>query len=296
MIPYDKFITTISKFSNEIKIHSQKSWTGINLNLSEPEIVKEYLLGSKVGVDYLNENISKLVSGKTQYQIKFASVFTHQKPRIERTAASKSICSGNTEQCELGDLLLIFCFVDKDKTVKLARAHLVQAKKDYVLSSTSQKCLYENDLDFLMPQNIADKSINSNRQRVLPTYAVDRIHSLSYLILNSILFLPSIRQIPWASNMEYGFENFLYRFITGDIGKVFVPPLPSSSDWDCIIDDLINVGTGKIGSKNQQVRGSGLKYVLDSFNFFFNYNEYKLELDNPGLPSMFIIVQDTELQ
>lgn len=293
MTPYDKFIQTISTFSNEIKIHSQKSWLGINLGLSEPEIIKQYLMSPKVGVDYLNENISKLVSGNSQYQIKFASVFTHQKPRIERTVTSKSNCVGNTDQCEIGDLLLIFCFIDRNKTVKLARAHLVQAKKDYVLSSASQKCLYENDLDFMMPQNIADKSINPNRLRVLPTYATDRIHSLSYLILNSTYPLPSLRQIPWSSNMEYGYENFLHRFMIGDIGKPFVTPTPTSNDWDCIIDDLINVGTGKVASSTS--RGAGLKFVLDSFNYFFFYDEYKMELENPGLPSIYVIVQDTEL-
>jgi hypothetical protein len=235
-----------------------------------------------------------LVISKTQYQIKFASVYPHKKPIIERTASSRLNCIGSTEGCELGDLLLIFCFVDKNKTVQLSRAHLVQAKKNYDLNSASQKCLYESDLDFLMPQNVVNQSTNPTRQRILPTFATDRIHSLSYLILNSTFSYPSLRQIPWSSNMEYGYENFLHRFIIGDIGKTFVPPAPSTNNWDCIIDDLINVGTGKVPS-NTNPRGEGLEFILDSFNFFFFYDEYKLELDNPGLPTMCIIVQDTEL-
>ena len=93
--------------------------------------------------------------------------------------------------------------------------------------------------------------------------------------------------------MEYGYENFLHRFMIGDIGKSFVPPTATTNDWDCIIEDLINVGTGKITSSTS--RGAGLKFVLDSFNFLFFYDEYKMELDNPGLPTIYIIVQDTEL-
>lgn len=293
MIAYDNFIKIISGFAKEIKSHSIRSWNGIDLKLTEPEIIKKYLLDNTVGVDYLNQNISKLINTNTQYQIKFASVFTHQKPRIQRTPNSIINCKGDTSQCELGDLLIIFCFVDKNKRVKVARGHIMQAKKKYELKSKSQKCFYDSDIEFLMPQTISSKSINTKQERVWPTFAENRVHALSYLILNEEAKYTSIRQIPWESEMEYGYENFLYRLIIGDIGKAFFPPSNVSNDWNCIIDDLVNVGTGKVSSSIG--RGEGLKFVLDVFNFYFILTEYKLELENPGLPTLFIIVQDTEL-
>jgi hypothetical protein len=291
---YDEFIKTLANFSKEIKAESLNSWKGIKRSQTEPDIIKQYLLDKNVGVHYLNEHLAKVISEKTgRYQIKFASVFTHQKPRVERTATSKLSCTGSTNEVELGDLLLIFCFVDKDKTVMLSRAHLIQAKKTSVLTSESQKCLYDSDLDFLMPQNIVDKSINPNRLRTLPSYKDDRIGFLSYLIINSSPKPPSLRQIPWSSDMEYGYESFLLRFILGEIGAQFTVPALTANNWDCIIDDLINVGTGKVPSET--TRGTGLKFILDIFNYYYYYDEYKLETENPGLPTLYVIVQDKEL-
>lgn len=80
-----------------------QSWNGINLAATEPDIIKNYLLSPDVGVDYLNRNIAANIHSNTQYTKKFASVYTHQKPRITRTVNSIANCTGDTRQCELED-------------------------------------------------------------------------------------------------------------------------------------------------------------------------------------------------
>jgi len=290
MTAFGKFVNTIVGYEAIIKQHSLLSWNGINLGATEPEIIKDYLLTSGVGVDYLNRNIAAKIHNNTQYTVKFASVYAHSKPRITRTANSIANCTGDTGQCELGDLMLALVFIDKNKKIIHASAHLAQAKKDPVLTSASQQCLYDKDLEFEMPANAVRESVTQHSLRRLPDYTEQRIHALSYLILKPGV---SIRQVPWSSNMGYGYEHFIYRMLIGDIGKSFKTPIAGEEEWNCIVDDMINIGTGKVSSST--VRGYGLPFILDKFNYFFFLGEYKMEIPDDGIPTIYIIVQDNEL-
>lgn len=290
MTAFSKFVNTISSYEALIKYHALFSWSGINLGATEPDIIKDYLLTSGVGVDYLNRNIGAHIHSNTQYTVKFASVYCHQKPRVKRTANSIANCTGDTGQCELGDLMLVLVFIDKNKNIVHTAAHLVQAKKDPFLTSVSQQCLYDKDLEFEMPANVVRESITNHSLRKLPDYTEQRIQALSYLILKKKI---TVHQIPWSSNMGYGYEHFIYRMLIGDIGKTFKTPLAGEDEWNCIVDDMINIGTGKVPSST--ARGYGLPFILDKFNFFFVFEEYKMEIPNEGIPTIYIIVQDNEL-
>lgn len=289
---YDKFVKSVSNFSQDIINHSIDSWNGIDFNLTEPQIIKSFLLDKGVGVDYLNRHLSPILR-HSSYEVKFASVFIHQKPIITRHISSINLCTGNTPGCELGDLLVVFCLVDKNKTPLFRSAVISQAKKDRILTSQSQQCLYDSDITFSMPARVYNNSIINTPERNLPDYSQGRTKALHYLILDRF---PNLRQVPWNSNLEYSWTHFLNRILVGDLGLPFEnPPTPPNADWNCIIYDLLNIGQGIIPSRIQ--RGNALADIVNLFNDFNEYDKYSIEIeDEQGLPTLFIIVRDTEYE
>lgn len=286
------YIKLISKYSSLIISEANNSWKGIDFTKTEPQIIKDYLLSAGKGVDYLNHKISSVIHTQTRYEVKFASVHCHQKSRIVRTNNSITNCTGSTSSCELGDLMTIFILLDKNKKIVHSTAKIMQAKKKDVLDSESQKCLYESDLDFEMPQNIVIESTNPDKLRILPNFNSNRNNALSYLILNN--GFPLNKEIPSSSNLSYSWSLHLNLMMEFKTGLSFVPPINEvENGWNCIINDLINIGAGKI--KCNTKRGSGLEHFINAFNYFFFFPEYKLENENTGIPKVIIFCKDTEL-
>lgn len=288
---FDKFVKGVSAFSMDIFNHSIASWNGIDFNQPEPLIIKKYLLEKGVGVDYLNRNLAPILS-HASYEVKFASVFIHQKPRITRHTSSISACTGDTPSCELGDLLVVFCLLDKNKTPLFRSAVISQAKKERKLTSQSQKCLYDSDITFLMPARIYNNSIINTPERNLPDYSQGRTKALHYLILDKF---PNLRQVPWNSDLEYSWAHFFNRILVGDLGLPFENATNTNPDWNCIIHDLLNIGQGIIPSRIQ--RGNAMADIINLFNHFSEYDKYSIEIDDEqGLPTVFVIVRDTEYE
>ncbi|MBT1706519.1 hypothetical protein [Chryseosolibacter indicus] len=288
---YDRFVKSVSSFSRDIGNHSLASWNGINFNSTEPEIIKKYLLGKGVGVDYLNRNLAPILS-HASYEVKFASVFIHQKPRITRHISSTNLCAGDTPSCELGDLLVVFCLLDKNKIPMFRSAVISQAKKERSMTSQSQQCLYDSDVVISLPARIYSSSPIKMPDRNLPDYSQGRTKALHYLILDR---MPTLRQVPWNSNLEYSWAHFLRRILLGDLGLPFQNMTPLIPDWNCIIHDLLNIGNGIIPSSIK--RGNALVDIVNIFNDFNEYDNYSLEIENEqGLPTLFIIVRDREYE
>lgn len=222
--------------------------------------------------------------------MKFASVYCHQKPRVRRTQNSINNCKGSTLSCELGDLMIVFVLLDKNKKLVFNTSKILQAKKKAKIDSESQKCLYESDLELEMPNNILASSTNKSPLRTLPSYLNHRNMALSYLILNDKA--PINREIPFKSNLCYSWSHLLQLMLELKTGLVFNTPTNDfENGWDCIVSDLINVGIDKVVSKNK--RGTGLDYFINKFNYLFLYPEYKLELEDSGIPKLLIICKDT---
>lgn len=289
---YDRFVNSISFLSNEITKHSIRSWDNIDLTRSEPDIIKRFLLDKGVGVDYLNRNLSPILS-HSSYEVKFASVFIHQKPRITRHQDAINRCTGSTPSCEIGDLMVVFCLLDRNKTPMFKSAVISQAKKENHLDSQSQKCLYDSDINFLMPKRVYEKSINPTAERFFPDYGQGRSKALHYLILEQY---PILRQVPWNSNLHYGFEHFIHRILVGDLGLPFENATRSEAGWNCIIHDLLNIGNGGIPSSIP--RGSELFNIINLFNSFDEYEKYSVEIEDGGvgIPTLYIIVRDKEFE
>jgi hypothetical protein len=285
---YNKFVKLISTYSSNIIMHSDLSWHGIDMTKHEPQIIEQYLMGNNVGVDYLNKNLVPILLG-TGYEVKFASVFIHGKPIVTRTTSSVSICNGNTPSCELGDLLIVFCFLDATKKPIYCSAMLSQAKKTAVLTSASQQCLYDSDKDFEMPARIYTHSIIPNPARELPGYANGRTKALTYTILEPRV---ATYHVPWTSSINHTWGLTIQRILNGDLGLEFKGPVVNP-DWNCIIHDLVSIGTGNIPSS--KLRGNALADVTDIFNDFNEYEKYTEIIENgPGVPMMFMIIRDKE--
>lgn len=288
---YDNFVKTISSLSSEICYYSQKSWEGIDLNQNEPEIVKSYLLNKKVGVDYLNSKVAPIVSS-SRYEVKFASVYIHSKPKIKRTTSSKQNCKGSTEGCELGDMAIVFCFLDANKNPIYCSALLSQVKKKDNLDSKSQACLYDSDISFEMPASIWKNSvINSTPIRNLPSYSEGRTKALTYTIISPSTGEIYSKFVPWKKLIKCYWGHTIERIFSGDLGLRFGGPV-TQPDWNCTIHDLIQVGQGAIFSRIN--RGNALNDVINIFNDFNEYEKYSVELNEGGVPMMFIIVKDKE--
>lgn len=281
----------ISNYSDLIRTEASKSWLGINFAKDEPEIVKQYLLNPAIGVDYLNQNIAKKITEETNFELKFASIFCHGKPIITRTADSIGSCTGSSPGCELGDLMTVYILLDKDKKTVFSTANIMQAKKTDVLNSESQRCLYESDITFEMPNAVARFSSSLSSLRMLPDYDHLRDRALSYLILNN--GHPVAKDIPSASNLNYGWDCFIQLFLELKMGLKFTTPRNKlDNGWNCIVNDLLNVGSGKAPSRT--VRGIGLEHLKNLFNYYYYYPEYKAEHDRPGVPILLIICKDNE--
>lgn len=281
----------ISAYSDLIRTEASKSWLGINFEKEEPEIIKQYLLNPAIGVDYLNQNIAKKITEETNFELKFASVFCHKKPIVTRTADSIAACTGSSPGCELGDLMTVFILLDKDKKTVCSTANIMQAKKTDNLNSDSQRCLYESDLTFEMPNTVTKFSSCLTPSRTLPDYDHLRDRALSYLILNN--GRPLAKDIPSSSNLNYGWDYFIQLFLELKMGLEFTTARNKHDNgWNCIVNDLLNVGSGKAPSRT--VRGIGLEHLKDLFNYYYYYPEYKAEHDRPGVPIMLIICKDKE--
>ncbi|PWH81909.1 hypothetical protein [Brumimicrobium oceani] len=264
------YIKMISKYSSLIISEANNSWKGIDFSKTEPQIIKDYLLSAGKGVDYLNHKISSVIHTQTRYEVKFASVYCHQKPRIVRTNNSITKCLGSTPSCELGDLMTIFVLLDKNKKIVHSTAKITQAKKKDILDSESQKCLYESDLDFEMPQNIVNESTNPDKLRILPNFNSNRNNALSYLILNN--GFPLNKEIPNSSNLSYSWSHHLNLMMEFKTGLSFVAPTNKADNgWNCIINDLINIGAVKIKSSTK--RGSGLEHFINAFNYYYTLHD-----------------------
>lgn len=280
---------SVTAYSHDITKHSISSWNGIDFNLTEPQIIKSYLLDKGVGVDYLNRNLAPILRSAT-YEVKFASVFIHQKPRIVRIATEIAKCEGDTLACELGDLLVVFCLLDKNKVPLYRSAAISQAKKTRVLTSQSQQCLYDSDMKFNMPERVYRNSVIQTPERNLPSYAEGRTKALHYLILDKY---PIQRRVPWDTNIEDNWTYFIHRMLIGDLGLPFEDVNPAIPDWNCIMHDLLNIGQGIIPGSID--RGNTVADIAGQFNDFNEYEKYSLEVeDAQGLPMLFIIVRDTQ--
>ena len=237
---FDTFVKKTGKSRDTIVSQADASWIPVDRSKDEVQIVREYLTRKNAGVDYLNLHLGNLL--QPEYELKFASIFIHKKPIIQRDPSEVLLCNGDRPGCEMGDLCVVFCLMDVNKKPIYKSSVIIQAKLDDNLNSISQRCLYDSDIKFHMPSNVLAISINKNSLRVLPSYLEQRVNALKYLILRTSPY-PQLRTVPSTSGTYYDWGLLIGDMLTGFDGKPFDTPSVADCDWNMIMHDLFNIGS-----------------------------------------------------
>jgi len=291
---YKYFLQMVSNQKTGIINNFSQSWGSIDFSASEPSIIVEY---KNKGIDYLNKSISPKLATRG-FEMKFSSVFTHQTPMITRASS----CANAKWTCEIGDLLVIFTFMDKNNKSLVNRAFLAQAKKEEEMDNLCQKCLYDKEKEFLWKyknMTLNSKCCPSSPKRYFPKGSETRCNALKYLILDKNQGIPLIGS-PWDSGMKKSTKKWgdaLYQFLIGDEGFRFSRRPWKTCGWSAIMWDLICT-TGKRAlskSLGPGVRGNYLEIIGNQFNDFKDKKNYYLKNEDGGISTIFIFVKDNEI-
>lgn len=297
------FQAHVNSVASDVRSKAQDSWNGINFGKSEPEIIYDFLAGTTNGTGFLNRNIAPLLSGNGR-TVKFASVFLHQKPLVLGSKHSSKHARPGASPCELGDLQLLFLYVDSSKSICQCRSVIFQAKKapeggGVIIKNRHQWLLYDESHSFEY------KTVLPGTVRVLPKNWNDRERALQYLFMGQQPV--RTRLIPAISGagafVEFG--EFFLRLLNDSTGLDVAPVPTRANNWTRIIWDLIeNVAESTAGKR--KTRNSGLYGLLQHFNSFENREDFFLEGPPPGegsndinapggIPLLMAILSDEEL-
>lgn len=295
---FNKFVAHYTSVSSKIRARRfyERSWGGVDRG-DEVKAVRRFLLDKNIGVDYLNKNISTMLS-TGMFHVKFASLFCHKKPRVQRTLISQTLAPGNTDGCELGDLFVLFVLMDSADKLHYSAGALFQAKLHQKLDSLSQKYLYDVDKDFEVPEYLAKRISPPQKIRLMPTYEEGRARALRYLILSPGCSEKNIkvRHTPWGNNYQRRWSTFLDGLLSGTDGLRTEPGSTSPSSWDMIVADLLSVGLMVPPKKPPRGNDIAVQVATSLFNNFKNLDKYSIEAGNDycGVPTLMIIAHAPE--
>ena len=260
------------------------SWEGIDRS-DEISALKDYMFSNAKGIHFLNANLSPRVNNK-RFHLKFAGVFCHKKPTIQRSAASKQNYPGNTPGCELGDLLTIFVLLDANDKLHHLTGSLFQAKVHQKLDSVSQRRLYDCDGDYILPANLGGHT------RSLPTYAEGRARALRYLILNPDRpnTFVSCRHTPWDADYQPRWSTYLDALLAGSEGLTArTHNMVKNSSWSTLVDDLLSVAAKVPSRKPPRGTDVAVQIATGQFNDFSAHDIWNAESQEPGVSVLMAI-------
>lgn len=270
------------------------SWRKCDFTLSEPKLVKSYVMDKNVGVDYLNKYLANSINGaQSRFVLKFGGVYAHQRPYVARNSSNAAIHVGTnpTETCELADLLCITVFVDNKKNVISSQASFFQAKKDDVIDNQTQRWFYDFDDKFdYVASSFWEKTAASTAGRRMPKWNEHRASAFQYLIFKNDT--ATARLSPWNVDHKHIFGFFIYRLMTFSAGKSYDFAESASGGWSSIVNDVLRMGTAKMSGKARN--SPDLDELVDHFNHFLDHDVYFLERNDPGVPIVIAIIQDTK--
>ena len=295
---YYNFINMLLLKKNIVKLF-EKSWNKVDFSKFENKIIEEYLTD---GIDFLNKNIAPTLTFGG-YKTTFSGVFLHQTPKINRLDHAKH-CSKNIN-CEFGDLLILFYFLDRNDNILLNRAMVSQAKKEHKIDNFCQKCLYDYDTRFewATPKNIYINSPLNSVERKLPSfYFYNRSKSMKYLILQkqSTHSCPYFINSPWDKQTKVNFDNFMFSFIIGLDGLRFSRKPKWNGGWSTIIWELLDTTAKQVtsfGFKRGKYLPKNIQFLLSEITENENYLidvPSNICNDNYGMNLLFITVKDFE--
>jgi hypothetical protein len=294
---YSQFIMhyTQTARSHQFRRIYEDAWLNIDRS-DEVEAIREFLMDPAVGVDYLNTKVATKLSNGI-FNVKFASIFCHKKPRVQRTAASRMIHPGDTKGCELGDLLVVFVLMDANDELHYASGAIFQAKLRPKLDSLSQQCLYDFDQEFEVPRYLANRLTPHNKNRKMPSSDEGRGRAFRYLILepyNDPTFIRA-RHTPWSHDYQLRWSTFLDGLLAGTDGLRVNLESTTPSAWDIIVADLLHVGLKVPASKPPRGNNVAVQVATSLFNNFTNLKNASVsDEENEGMPTLMVIAHAPE--
>jgi type I restriction enzyme S subunit len=146
------FKTLVANNVAAIRQAGNDSWLNINLTQPEPRIIHDYFKGqNQTGLAHLNNSIATHFYNHG-FEVKFAGVFCHGQPLVKSFLGRADNLTRTPigSNCELGDLHLVFTFLDQAKNLRDQRSILFQAKKKALsgpgslIAHPDQSRLYES--------------------------------------------------------------------------------------------------------------------------------------------------------
>jgi hypothetical protein len=285
------FRTLVGTNVAPIRAAGNDSWSNLNLNQREERIVYDYLSGrNNAGLHHLNARVPQLFAS-SGFEVKFAAVFCHGHPQVvslQGKSSGPQVLTGSP--CELGDLHLVFAFLDQAKTLVDQRSILFQVKKQArtggasLINHVDQSYLYQQADGF-------EYTTMLSGVRQWPTYR-ERARALHYLFCGNSPATTSPASTP--ALIEFG--ELLFRFMVDSEGAFFSEPRGTYSAWWDVNWDLLKVVAGAYYKKT--LRGQGISDVLSHFNAFDEHDHFFLDLGEngqQGIPTLFVIVRDLKL-
>jgi len=287
------FRTLVATHVAAIRAAGNRSWSSLDLDQREEAIVYDYLSGRhNAGLHLLNAELPQLFA-PSGFEVKFAAVFCHGSPRV---VSLQGKTSGTQDQvgspCELGDLHLVFTFLDQAKNLRDQRSILFQVKKHALTGRASliqhpdQSYLYETADGFQY------RTMLPGLIRQWPTHR-ERARALYYLFCGQSPATAS----PATARGPITFGELLLRFMQDCEGCFFSRPTGAFNGWWHVNWDLLQVVAAAY--YKQTSRGEGITDVLSHFNSFKDHHDFFLDLEEHGqrgIPTLFVIVRDLELR
>lgn len=264
------------------------SWNGIN-RADEVGAIRKYITGKGHGLDYLNTRVAPLLSSDL-FDVKFAGVFCHKKPIVQRTKAAKAANPSKPLGCELGDLLVAFVLLDSADQLHYYASSLFQAKAKETLDNETQRLVYDVDASFILPKNLG------GYERRFPTNATQRSRALRYLLMGPRRTNHNVdaRRSPWKAGPSVCWGNFAHSLLQGKEGLVATPEA-TGKPWDVINHDLLLMASKVPDSKPPRGTNVAIELATKAFNSFASREIWHATSEqDPGVPTILMIAAAKE--
>ena len=269
--------------ASPLRCHYCDSWNGIN-RANEVNAIREYITGKGHGLSYLNATVAPRLSSGL-FDVKFAGVFCHKKPIVQRTASAKAANPSKPLGCELGDLLVAFVLLDRDDQLHYYASSLFQAKAKEHLDNKTQRLLYDIDASFILPKSLGGYG------RDFPIRAAQRARALRYLLMGPRRNDHDIgaRRSPWPSGSSVRWGDFAHRLMQAREGLVATPQA-TGAPWDVINHDLLLMASNVPGNKSPRGSNVAIQLATKNFNSFASREIWHATSEeDPGVPTILMI-------
>lgn len=267
-----QFERVVKASASKISAIGNKSWEPID-ETTETTTIRAFLTKKGAGVDYLNRNLARLLS-KNGRVVKFAGLFLHGTPMVKGWTKTSTGKRKHNRACELSDLMTIFLYLDRNKSIKRMRCVMFQAKMQasngaHVVEDKEQRKLYDECDGF---DYVNATVTTQGDSRSLPR-APSRKKALQFMFVEPRPV--DTRTIPSAKGkgQTFGYGDHLVRFLSGKTG---LKSDSKKSAWGKIVWELMENMASQVYS-DKMIKGPGVQGVLDHFNSFENHENWIID-------------------